>query len=117
MLILVRNGNPTMSAIERSETLPDIFDATTRYSLPRPSFSRVPFRKDEVVPLEKALAPSDIQIPPRVNTQKLSATTYRIEEAIRNTLARMRVFFCHQRSAIYPDGICMIIAAIYPIPV
>ena len=74
ILNFVRNGSPIRKSTERSETLPDIFEATMRYSFPRPSFSRVHFRNELVVPEENAPDPTDIQSAPRVNVQKLSAT-------------------------------------------
>lgn len=106
-----------MKNIERNETFPDIREATKRYSLPRSSFSRVPLRNDEVVPVEKAFCPTDIQIAASAKIQKLSATRQRIEERRRSILATMRVFFCHQWSAMNPDGIWKRNVVIQLIPV
>jgi hypothetical protein len=73
ILISVKKGSVTINMIDTSATFPDIFDAITLYSSPRPSFSRVHLRKDDVVPVANALHPSAIKILPRVNIQKSSA--------------------------------------------
>lgn len=96
MSISIRNGRVTIKIREKSETFPDTRDAMTRYSPPLQSFSSVPFRNDEVVPLAKALIPRDIQILPRAKTQKPSANIYASDEHMISIFDTMRVFFCHQ---------------------
>lgn len=94
MSILVRNGSPTIKRIEVSETFPDIRDAIIRNSLPRPSFSSVPLRNEDVVPVAKALRPRDIQIEPSENIQKSPAMRYNIDDNMISIFAIMSVFFC-----------------------
>ena len=74
MSIFVKKGSKTIKRIETRETFPEIRDAVIRYSSQRQSFSSVPLRNDDKVPVEKALLPSAIAILPAQNTQKLSAT-------------------------------------------
>ena len=71
--IVVRNGRATINTTERRETFPEIREETLLYSSHRPSFSSVPFRNDDVVPLANALSPTAIQMLPRRNTRKPSA--------------------------------------------
>lgn len=71
--ISMKNGSVIINAIEIREIFPDIFEDTTLYSSPRPSFSRAHFRNDALVPLEKAPSESDIQIPPSAKTTNPSA--------------------------------------------
>jgi hypothetical protein len=71
--ICVRNGSVIMNPIDISDTFPDIRDDTDLYSSHRPSFSSVPLRNELLVPLEKALSHTDIQIAPSENMRNPSA--------------------------------------------
>ena len=73
MSISVKKGSASIKPIEISEILPDILDAISLYSSPRPSFSSAHLRNEAVVPLEKALSARAIQTPPSVKTRKPSA--------------------------------------------
>jgi hypothetical protein len=96
MSICVKNGRVIINMIDNRDTFPEIDDATDLYFSHRPNFSRVHLRSDDIVPLEKALHHSAINMLPRVNIQKLSAIRKKIEENIISTLDSIIVFFCHQ---------------------
>lgn len=114
---VVRVGSRIINITDRSETSHEIRDDICRNSFPRFNFSRVHLRNDEDVPIANALAQRDIQILASVNKKNPFDTRYRIEELARRSFANMSVFFCHQWSAIYPEGIWNSILAIYHIPV
>lgn len=91
MSYIVRNGNHTMKAMERSDTLALIAEETFLYSDFLPSATRVSLRNEDPVPDINASAPSDERIAPTRKPENECQNKKQKEEPIRKIFVRISV--------------------------